>query len=345
MPTGLLLLNLGTPDAPTTADVRRYLREFLSDPRVLDMPAIPRAILLNFVILPVRPKQSAHAYRAVWDAERGSPLMYHSRDLAAAVADKLGPAWHVELGMRYGSPSIMSAMVGLQRALCDRIVVLPLFPQYASSSTGTAIARVLELARHPWNVPSLDIINQFYDDAGFLDAFQAVAEPALAAARADHVLFSFHGLPERQIRKSDPTGETCFASADCCDARLANPSCYRAQGASRPRARSRGAPRGSRRPARGPCASSRGSARSRGSSRTPTCCSTSSQKDGRQAARGRVSGVRRRLPRDDRRDRDPRTRAVQGGRRRGRLVLVPLAQPASPAWVDAVVDASRSSTF
>ena len=228
MPTGLLLLNLGTPEAPTTPAVRAYLREFLSDPRVLDMPAIPRAILLNFVILPFRPKKSAHAYRAVWDAERGSPLMYHSRDLTERVAAKLGPAWHVELGMRYGTPSIMAAMVGLQRAGCARIVVLPLFPQYASSSTGTAIARVLDLARYPWNVPSLDVINQFYDDPGFLGAFHAVAAPALADARADHVLFSFHGLPVRQIHKGDPTKETCLATSDCCE-RLANPSCYRAQ--------------------------------------------------------------------------------------------------------------------
>jgi ferrochelatase len=228
MPTGLLLLNLGTPEAPTTAAVRTYLREFLSDPRVLDMPGVPRAILLNFVILPFRPKQSAHAYRQVWDAERGSPLLYHSRDLAAAVADKLGPAWHVELGMRYGTPSIMSAMVGLQRAVCDRVVVLPLFPQYASSSTGTAIARVLDLARYAWNIPALEVVNQFHDDPGFLGAFEAVAQPALAAARADHVLFSFHGLPVRQIHKSDPTGETCFATRDCCE-RMANRSCYRAQ--------------------------------------------------------------------------------------------------------------------
>jgi ferrochelatase len=223
-----LLLNLGTPEAPTTEAVRTYLREFLSDPRVLDMPGIPRALLLNLVILPFRPKQSAHAYRQVWDEQRGSPLMYHSRDLETKVAEKLGSEWHVELGMRYGSPSIASAMVGLHRARCERIVVLPLFPQYASSSTGTAMARVLDLARYQWNVPSLHIVHQFYDDAGFLGAFQAVAEPALAAARADHVLFSFHGLPERQIRKSDPTGETCFATSDCCD-RLANPTCYRAQ--------------------------------------------------------------------------------------------------------------------
>ena len=228
MPTGLLLLNLGTPEAPTTSAVRRYLREFLSDPRVLDMPGIPRAILLNFVILPFRPKQSAHAYRQIWHADRGSPLMYHSRDLAAAVAEKLGPAWHVELGMRYGSPSIMSAMVGLQRAQCDRVVVLPLFPQYASSSTGTAIARVLDLAKHQWNMPALAVINQFHDDPGFLGAFETVARPALAAAQADHVLFSFHGLPVRQILKSDPPRDRCFATSDCCD-RLANPSCYRAQ--------------------------------------------------------------------------------------------------------------------
>src|SRR5260221_6265596 len=106
VPTGLLLINLGTPDAPTTAAVRRYLREFLSDPRVIDINPLGRWLLLNLVILPTRPAKSAHAYRAIWDAERGSPLLAYSNDLAAAVQTKLGATWRVELAMRYRSPSI-----------------------------------------------------------------------------------------------------------------------------------------------------------------------------------------------------------------------------------------------
>src|SRR3954469_7875906 len=110
MKRGLLLVNLGTPDAPTTGAVRRYLREFLSDPRVIDINPLGRWLLLNLLILPTRPAKSAHAYRAIWDATRGSPLLYHSLDLAAGVAKALGSDWHVELAMRYGKPTIASAL-------------------------------------------------------------------------------------------------------------------------------------------------------------------------------------------------------------------------------------------
>ena len=228
MRTGLLLINLGTPDAPTAPAVRRYLREFLGDPRVLDIGAVGRAMLLNLIILPTRPAKSAHAYAAIWDPQRGSPLLFHSRDLAAAVARQLGPDWHVELAMRYGSPSLAAALDAFAESQVERIVVLPLFPQYASSSTGTAQARVMELAGERWNVPPLDFVPAFYDDAGFLSAFEQVARPRLAEFRPDHVLFSFHGLPVRQIVKTDRIGTVCFKSATCCD-RLDNPSCYRAQ--------------------------------------------------------------------------------------------------------------------
>ncbi|MEJ7597677.1 MAG: ferrochelatase [Kofleriaceae bacterium] len=228
MPNGLLLINLGTPDEPTTPAVRRYLREFLGDPRVIDINPVGRAMLLNLVILPFRPAKSAHAYQQVWDPKRGSPLLYHSQDLAAGVAAKLGPSWRVELAMRYGSPSIPDGIAALERAEVDRIVVLPLFPQYASSSTGTAVARVMELAGERWNVPSIDVVPAFYADPGFLDAFTTVARPVLSELSPDHVLFSFHGLPVRQIVKTDPTGAHCFASPSCCDT-LANKNCYRAQ--------------------------------------------------------------------------------------------------------------------
>lgn len=228
MAHGLLLINLGTPDEPTTPAVRRYLREFLGDPRVIDINAVGRALLLHLVILPTRPAKSAAAYRSIWDPERGSPLLYHSQDLTQRVREQLGDAWQVELAMRYGRPSIADALARLEAAKVDRIVVLPLFPQYATSSTGTAIARVMELATARWNVPALDFVPAFFDDPGFLGAFESVAKPALAAANADHVLFSFHGLPVRQIVKTDGTGKVCFATATCCDT-LANPSCYRAQ--------------------------------------------------------------------------------------------------------------------
>ena len=228
MPTGLLLVNLGTPDAPTPAAVRRYLREFLGDPRVIDLNALGRALLLNLIILPTRPAKSAHAYASIWDAERGSPLMFHSQDLAAAVAAQLGPAWHVELAMRYGRPSLGVALHAFAESGVDRIVVFPLFPQYATSSTGTAVARVMELAGERWNVPALDFVPAFHDDPGFLTAFERVARPVLAELAPDHVLFSFHGLPVRQIRKSDHGDTGCLARETCCEERR-NPYCYRAQ--------------------------------------------------------------------------------------------------------------------
>ncbi|HEY0482048.1 MAG TPA: ferrochelatase [Kofleriaceae bacterium] len=228
MRTGLLLINLGTPEAPTPSAVRRYLREFLGDPRVLDIGAIGRALLLHLVILPRRPAKSAHAYASIWDAKRGSPLMFHSRDLAAAVAAQLGPAWQVELAMRYGEPSLGAALDAFAAGEVDRVVVLPLFPQYASSSTGTAQARVMELAGQRWNVPALDFVPAFHDDPGFLTAFEQVARPVLGDFRPDHVLFSFHGLPVRQIVKTDRGGKICFQRETCCDEGK-NPYCYRAQ--------------------------------------------------------------------------------------------------------------------
>jgi protoporphyrin/coproporphyrin ferrochelatase len=228
MTQGLLLINLGTPDEPTAPAVRRYLREFLSDPRVLDMNPVGRALLLNVVILPSRPATSARAYQSIWDPERGSPLLYHSRDLAAGVTAKLGSDWRVELAMRYGKPSIEAGLATLDAAGVDRIVVLPLFPQYASSSTGSAVERVMKLAAERWTVPMLDFVPAFFADPGFLAAFEAVARPTLADANPDHVLFSFHGLPVRQITKTDRTRSHCFASATCCDT-LTNRDCYRAQ--------------------------------------------------------------------------------------------------------------------
>jgi len=222
--TGLLLINLGTPDAPTTPAVRRYLREFLSDPRVIDINPVGRALLLNLIILPTRPAKSAAAYRKIWDPERGSPLLAHSKDLAAGVQAGLGAGWQVELAMRYGAPSIADALERLRA--CERIVVLPLYPQHAASSTSTSVARVMELATAKWDVAPIDVVPAFYADAGFLDAWAEVAKPVLADARADHVMFSFHGLPERQIRKSGDA--QCLASPTCCERTPPN-TCYRAQ--------------------------------------------------------------------------------------------------------------------
>ncbi|XXF79588.1 ferrochelatase [Myxococcaceae bacterium GXIMD 01537] len=229
MKKGLLLVNVGTPDAPETGPVRRYLREFLSDPRVIDMNPVGRWFLLNFAILPFRPARSAEAYRKVW-MEQGSPLLVHSRALAEAVAAKLDGEYEVEVAMRYGNPSLPDAVAKLKARGVDEFVVLPLYPQEATSSTSSTLARTFEVLSEGWDVPSVRVVPGFHSHPGFLDAFAEVARPVIAESRADFVLFSFHGLPERHMRKSDPTGRHCLASAGCCDTLVeANRHCYRAQ--------------------------------------------------------------------------------------------------------------------
>jgi len=231
-PSAVLLLNLGTPDSPSVADVRRYLREFLSDPRVIDLNPIARWLLLNVVILPFRPARSAAAYQAIWGAAsgvEGSPLLFHSLALTRGVRAALGPRYVVELAMRYGAPSIASALGRLMSANPTRLVVAPLFPQYSSAASGSALARVYELLGAAWNVPAIETLGPFYDSPAFIDAFTEVARRHLDAFRPDFVLFSYHGLPERHVRKSDPTGQHCLGAASCCDAIVpANRYCYRA---------------------------------------------------------------------------------------------------------------------
>ena len=225
----MLLIQLGTPNSPSAADVRRYLREFLGDRRVLDMPQIPHWLLLHLVILPFRPRRSAAAYASIW-THRGSPLLLHSRGLAEGLAKQLGEGFHVELGMRYGEPSVKAALERLAQRDVDRLIALPLFPQYADSSTGSALAHLRELACGMRQSSELATIDDFYDHPGFIDSMAALVRTPLREFRPDHVLFSYHGLPERQIRKSDASGSHCLSSDDCCEAiGAANRNCYRAQ--------------------------------------------------------------------------------------------------------------------
>ncbi len=226
---GVLLMNLGTPDSPRTSDVRRYLREFLSDPRVLDLNPVARALLLYGVILPFRPRRSAAAYRQIW-SEQGSPLRVHGQALAEGVAKDLGDRFRVELAMRYRQPSIEQAIERLTASIVERIVVMPLFPHYAGASTGSALERVYRTAGSHWNVEALGVVAPFYQRPEFIAALATVARPTLEELGPDYVLMSYHGLPKRQVRRSDPGGRHCFASETCCDAiGAANRSCYRAQ--------------------------------------------------------------------------------------------------------------------
>ena len=225
--TGVLLINLGTPAAPRTPEVRRYLREFLGDPRVIDIAAPLRFLLVNAVIAPFRAPRSARAYAKIW-TRRGSPLLVNGLDLRDRLRVRLGAP--VELAMRYGEPSIAAGLEALARAGCEKLVLAPLYPQYASSSTGSSLEEAFAHASQHWRTSCIDALLAFYDDPRFLDAVAALGRPVLAGFRPEHVLFSYHGLPERHCAKTDASGEHCLKRADCC-ARIveANRNCYRAQ--------------------------------------------------------------------------------------------------------------------
>ncbi len=230
--TGVFLLNLGTPDAPETVPTRRYLKQFLSDPRVLDISPLGRYLLLRLIILPFRPAKSAAAYRSIWTDE-GSPILLHGHDLTRKVQENLDSDSHdifdVRLGMRYGSPSIESGLKSFQADGVDDIIVLPLYPQYASATVGSTIEEVYRVAATLWNVPAIQVLPTFYDNSNFIDAWRQVAEENFKHEDFDHVLFSFHGLPERHVRKSDLSGgHHCLVKNDCCETICsANRFCYR----------------------------------------------------------------------------------------------------------------------
>ena len=161
-----------------------------------------RALLLHGVILRTRPKQSAEAYQQVW-TEEGSPLLVLGKALEHAVSEKLGKEWSVKLAMRYQSPSITTILDQFSDEGIDRIFVLPLYPHYASSSTGSSLEEVYRVAGSRWNVPRIRVLDPFFDDPLFIDAFAQIGRPILDREKPDHVIFSYHGLPERHMKKSD----------------------------------------------------------------------------------------------------------------------------------------------
>lgn len=227
--TGVLLVNLGSPEAPTTPAVRRYLRQFLFDARVLDIPAVLRWFLVYGIISIFRSPKSAKAYQKIWGS-RGSPLVAFSEDLVKGVQQLLGKSYSVRLGMRYGEPSLAHAIEQLLRDGVNEIRVLPLYPQYAMASTTSTYAEVMRvLARDP-TFPPLTLMGDFYEDPRFIEAFADVAKPHLQRFKPDHLLFSYHGLPESQMRKADRSGKHCLESLECChEIGKNNRFCYRAQ--------------------------------------------------------------------------------------------------------------------
>lgn len=198
--TGVLLLNVGTPNSPRVPDVRRYLRQFLGDGRVIDLPWLGRKLLVNGVIAPFRGPKSAKAYRALW-TDNGSPLITHSRALCEGLQGRLGEGYHVTFAMTYQDPSIRAGLDAVRRAGAAEIVLVPLFPQYASSSTGAALQAVMNSIAE-WNdIPPVSVVPPFHAEEGYLRSFEQNIR-ACEPSRYDHVLFSFHGLPERHIQRS-----------------------------------------------------------------------------------------------------------------------------------------------
>lgn len=225
---GVLLVNLGTPDSPEVSDVRTYLDEFLMDERVIDINAFKRTLLVKGIIVPFRSPKTSKLYKEIWD-ENGSPLLYFSKIQVAMVQEKLGDEYHVELAMRYQNPSIASALDKLKAAMVESIQVIPLFPQYASASTGSVIQKVMELVGKWQTIPPISFINSFHDNELMIDTFAQNAEKYQPESY-DQILFSFHGLPERQLKKCDHSGQHCLKKNDCCAILTdVNKFCYSAQ--------------------------------------------------------------------------------------------------------------------
>lgn len=223
--TGVLLVNLGTPDSPSVGDVRSYLSQFLNDPRVIDIPWLSRKILVNLIIVPFRAPKSAKVYQKLW-TENGSPLLYYSNKAAGLLQKELDGDYEVHLAMRYKNPSIPDVLEKMRKRNYGKIIVLPMFPQYASASTGSAHDEVMRVIRQWWVIPEVKFISQYYDHPDYIDAFVQRGKQ-YNLSEYDHVLFSYHGLPERQVDKAHPDG---LCSAHSCENEVneENAFCYKA---------------------------------------------------------------------------------------------------------------------
>lgn len=223
---GILIVNLGSPDSPSVPDVRRYLNQFLMDPRVIDSPWLVRRFVVSAFILPTRPKKVAAAYQSVWTAE-GSPLVAISRKVEEQLKQRVDLP--LALGMTYGNPSIESALRELLDAKVDEVFLIPMFPHYAMATFEAVVVGVEDTLKKL--SPGVRLVTKapFYDEPEYIDALVTGSKPYLDKGY-DHLLFSYHGLPERHLRKSDPTKSHCLMSSGCCQTPSeAHKTCYRHQ--------------------------------------------------------------------------------------------------------------------
>jgi len=221
----VLLLNVGTPDKPELGSVRKYLSEFLNDPFVIDLPWLIRKILVNLIIIPFRAPKSTKLYQQLWE-EEGSPLLSNAVKLKEKLAAKMGDDYSVFMAMRYGNPSIGKALKEIAKGNYEELIVIPLFPQYATSTTETAIQKVYKEAKKSESLPVIKVVKQFYNHPGFLNAWHSRAQE-FDLTKFDHIVFSYHGLPLRHIQKSHPkeSFQSCYCETKMPDHGL---YCYKA---------------------------------------------------------------------------------------------------------------------
>jgi ferrochelatase len=225
--TGVLIINLGTPDSPLTGDVRKYLREFLMDRRVIDIPFWRRFLLINLIIAPFRAPQSAKGYQELWGPQ-GSPLKVYGLQLEGFLQRSLGEDFLVKLAMRYQSPSIRSVLAHFKDKGFKQLIVIPLYPQYASASSGSTVEEVMKVISSWEVIPEIRLVSQFFDHPLFIRSFVEIGREYMARERFDHYLFSYHGLPEHQILKSS-CADYCRLGECCSVFSGKNRYCYRAQ--------------------------------------------------------------------------------------------------------------------
>ena len=223
--TGVLLINLGTPGSPSVSDVRSYLSQFLNDPRVIDIPWLLRKMLVNLIIVPFRAPKSAKIYQKLWTKD-GSPLLIYGNKVKDLLQKELPGDYEVHLAMRYKNPSIPDVLETMRKKNYEKIIVLTMFPQYASASTGSAIDEVMRVIRQWWVIPEMKFVSQYYDHPTFIEACIARAKQ-YNLNDYDHILFSYHGLPERQVDKVYDEGH---CSDHDCEKEITeeNKYCYKA---------------------------------------------------------------------------------------------------------------------
>lgn len=220
-------MQLGTPDSASTRDVRKYLREFLMDARVIDVPYLLRQLLVNGIIANFRAPKSAKLYKEIW-SEAGSPLLIHGKEVTKLLQKELGNDFVVELGMRYQNPPMKKALERFRKMKLDKIILLPLFPQFASSSTGSAFQKAMEIISKWEVIPSITAISSYYDQPEFIELWKQKGSKMLTD-NFDAFMFTFHGVPWRHIRKTECGGNCQDGPKECALINSENHVCYRAQ--------------------------------------------------------------------------------------------------------------------